>query len=122
MKRLFLFFAICFVNVCFANNIETPEQEEGQSARRISIFVYTSNPNYYGYRELYFDNNGNCSHSYTLSWEVQREVRYGTYDVDEANTIWITWTNGHQESADLSYDDEGNAIVYYRDRTYREYE
>lgn len=64
--------------------------------------------------------SGKVSYSYQNSRGDTVEEKEGTHYLDNRNIIHITWNNGLQEIATISYSPYGKAIISYNGNTYYE--
>jgi len=71
---------------------------------------------------LRFDSNGRISFEDLYNgYPTSKGPNYGKYYIDSENVIRITWDNGLQETAQLSYQSDGRAIVHYNRYTLYEF-
>lgn len=72
------------------------------------------------YSEIYIHDNGVIAYFRGGAYHIIADKK-GTYYINNG-TIYITWENGHKETAKLTYTSNGNAIVTYNNiKMYEKY-
>lgn len=110
------------INIFPQNNVvvyQNSNTNSSQKTRTIDVAGYTTKSER-KYRALCLWKNGKCAHEYYSYGYGATEEREGTYYIDNKNIIHLTWDNGLQETASLSYDNNGKAVMIYRNLYYSE--
>ena len=69
---------------------------------------------------VFFDKEGKIHWAKTTTQTYIDEERFGTYYIDERNTVHITWNNGYEEKGTISYDTQGKIIFTYKGKTFKQ--
>jgi len=74
------------------------------------------------YKFLSFDYEGRIEFQDVRGANQEVGKKYGKYTIDNNNTIRIVWSNGYQETAQISYQSNGRLLVVYDGNTYYDYD
>jgi len=50
-----------------------------------------------------------------------RGYKKGNYYIGNNNIVYITWNNGFEETAKLTYNSSGRAVVIFREKTFNQF-
>ena len=97
-------------------------QSNGPTSKRINILAVTSVRAYNGYgtpvKCLFINHDGSVTYVDYDARGDERHSKRGNYYIDRNNVIHITWSNGYEEKATLTYDSSTKrAIVQYNGYT-----
>ncbi len=123
MKKIIYVFVVLFVlsGVSFAQN-------SGQTSKTVNLTavsnVHIWNRSGSNVKALFLNNDRSVSYREYDGRGDEKLARSGKYYIDKNNVIHITWSNGYEERATLTYDpNTRRAIVEYNGYTlYEEYD